>query len=155
MPRARTIDRTLSRSADARRLLIKTLATQLIEYGHITTTRPRAKAVLPYAERLFATAKKSDLSARRQVVAQLDTIAAAHRLVDVVAPQLKRTSGFIRLSVAPNRVGDDAPMAKLELVDEIKDKPVKPTTEPTKPAKTSKTPAKQAKPSRATKRKAA
>lgn len=150
MPRARTIDRTLSRSADARRLLIKTLATQLIEHGRITTTRPRAKAVLPYTERLFSIAKVGGLQARRQIITQLDTVAAAHRLVDVVSPQLKRTSGFIRLSAAPNRVGDDAPMAKLELVDDIKDKLVKPITKPA--AKPPKTSPKAAKPRKVTKR---
>lgn len=128
MPRFRLVDRKLSRTADARRILIKTLATQLIEHGRITTTRPRAKAVLPYVERLLSTAKRGDLSARRSVISKLDTVAAAHRTVDVIAPQLKRTSGYVRLLAASPRFGDDAPMASLELVDEIKDVAAKPKT---------------------------
>ena len=121
MPRLRSIDRKLSRQADARRILLKTLATQLVEHGRITTTRPRAKALVPYIERLVSTAKDSGLSNRRYAESRLDTVQAAHRLVDVVAPQMKRASGFVRLKAADSRGGDDAPMASVEFVDRIEE----------------------------------
>lgn len=142
MPRLRLIDRKLSRQADPRRILVRNLATQLVEHGRITTTRPKAKALLPYAERLVSTAKKGDLSARRYAAANLDTVAAAHRLLDVIAPQMKRTSGYIRLTAVPNRRGDDAPQAMLEFVDEIKELPrseVKSTPAKKTPVKAKKT----------------
>lgn len=133
MPRLRTIDRKLSRETDARGLLVRTLATQLVMRGTITTGRPRAKATLPYAERLVARAKRGDLTARRYVRSHLDTVEAAHRLVDVIAPQMKRDSGFIRLKPALSRVGDGSPQATLSFVDEIKDQPA-----PVKPIKKNK-----------------
>lgn len=151
MPRLRLIDRKLSRKADARRILVRNLATQLVEHGRITTTRPKAKVLLPYAERLVSTAKKGDLSARRYAAANLDTVAAAHRLLDVIVPQMKRTSGHIRLTSVPNRRGDDAPQAMLEFVDEIKELPKKEI----KPPATKKPPVKAGKPKSAAKPKKA
>lgn len=133
MPRLRTIERKLSRARDARGLLRRTLAAQLIMEGQITTSKPRAKVVLPLAERLTSRAKRGDLTARRYVLAHLNDVEATHRLVDVIAPQMKRDSGFIRLKNAPARVGDGSPQATLSFVDEIKDVPV--------PAKTVKKPA--------------
>lgn len=150
MPRLRSIDRKLSRQADARRILLKTLATQLVEYGRITTTRPRAKALVPYVERLVTTAKGTTLSTRRYTLSRLDTVEAAHRLVDVIAPQLKRDSGFVRLKAADARKGDDAPMASVEFVDKIEEiSRVKaaPTKVPAK-KKTSSKPSKPANPKR-------
>lgn len=141
MPRLRSIERKLSRQADARGLLLRTLATQLIMHGVITTSRPKAKALLPYVERVISRAKRGDLTARRYARQHLDTTEAAHRLVDVIAPQLKRDSGFVRLKAAPARVGDGSPQATLSFVDEIKDIPV-PAQPTKKPAPKAKTPAK-------------
>jgi len=141
MPRLRSIERKLSRQADARGLLVRTLATQLIMHGTITTSRPRAKAVLPYVERVISRAKRGDLTARRYARQRLDTTEATHRLVDVIAPQLKRDSGFVRLKSAPARVGDGSPQASLSFVDEIKDMPV-PAKPAKKPAPKTKPPAK-------------
>lgn len=113
------------RERDQREALIKSLAESLIIHGSITTTLPKAKAVVPYVERLVTKAKKGDLHNRRQVIAGLQTISTAHKLVDEIAPKLAgRTSGHFRIEKADNRRGDNAEMAKVSFVDDLKEAPV-------------------------------
>ena len=126
--------RKLSRKRDQRRALVRNLATALVEYESVETTLPKAKELLPYAEKLITKAKKGDLHARRQILAKLDTDEAAHKLVDDIAPKLKgRDSGHLRLEKTGLRRGDSAPMARVSFVDSLEDK--KPAAKPAKPAK--------------------
>jgi large subunit ribosomal protein L17 len=106
------------------------LATSLVEYGKITTTLPKAKEIVPYVEDLITKAKKGDLHNRRQIVAALSTVAAAHKLVDEIAPKLGgRNSGHLRIKHTDARVGDNAPMAIVSFVDDLTAaKEVKPAT---------------------------
>jgi len=129
--------RKFGRERDQRRALLKGLATSLVEHGEIETTLPKAKELKPYIEKLITKAKKGDLANRRHVIAGLNTQAAAVRLVDVIAPQLKgRTSGHVRITRTGMRVGDNAQMATIGFVDEIKEieKPAKKTAKTAKPA---------------------
>lgn len=123
------------RERDQREALIKGLADSLILNQSIRTTVPKAKTVASYTEKLITRAKKGDLASRRIVISGLSTLEAAHKLVDVVAPQLDgRSSGYLRIEKTVFRRGDNAPMAKVSFVDELKDRPaVKPV--PKKPAK--------------------
>jgi large subunit ribosomal protein L17 len=117
--------RKLRRDRDQRRALIKGLASSLIEYGKIETTLPKAKEVVPYVEVLITKAKKGDLHNRRQVISGLSTVALAYKLVDEIAPQLKgRTSGHLRIKRTTARVGDNAQLATISFVDELKAAPV-------------------------------
>jgi large subunit ribosomal protein L17 len=119
------VGRKLGRLRDQRRALIKGLATSLVEYGKIKTTLPKAKEVVPYVEDLITKAKKGDLHNRRQIIASLSTISAAHKLVDDIAPKLKgRTSGHLRIKHTDARVGDNAQMALVSFVDDISAAPV-------------------------------
>lgn len=116
--------RKFGRERDQRRALMKGLATSLVEHGKIETTLPKAKELVRYIEKLITKAKKGDLANRRAVIAGLSTQAAAVRLVDVIAPQLKgRTSGHVRVERTRLRVGDGAQMATIAFVDEIQDTP--------------------------------
>lgn len=56
----------LSKAADQRKALMRSLATELFLNGEITTTMARAKALKPYAESVITFAKKGDLASRRQ-----------------------------------------------------------------------------------------
>ncbi len=58
----------LSKAADQRKALMRSLATELFLNGEITTTMARAKALKPYAENIITFAKKGDLAARRQAL---------------------------------------------------------------------------------------
>lgn len=132
------VGRKLGRLRDQRRALIKGLATSLVIYGKIKTTLPKAKEVVPYVEDLITKAKKGDLHNRRQVISALSTVAAAHRLVDEIAPKLTaRNSGHLRIKHTDPRVGDNAAMAIVSFVDDLS----APAAE-TKPAKAEKAEAK-------------
>lgn len=106
---------------DQRRALLKGLATSLIEHGKIETTLMKAKEIVPYVEPLITKAKKGDLHNRRQIVAALSTVEAAHKLVDDIAPKLTgRTSGHLRIVRTTVRVGDNTQLAEVSFVDDIK-----------------------------------
>ncbi|HMT18715.1 MAG TPA: 50S ribosomal protein L17 [Candidatus Saccharibacteria bacterium] len=124
--------RKFGRETDQRRALIKGLADQLVLHESIETTLPKAKEVVPYVERLITKAKKGDLHNRRQVIASLQTLEAAHKLVDEIAPKLTgRVSGHLRIERTNNRRGDNALLARVSFVDDMQAKaPVK--TETTK-----------------------
>lgn len=130
------------RERDQREALVKGLAESLIIHESIETTLPKAKAVVPYTERLITKAKKGDLHNRRQVIASLQQVSTAHKLVDEIAPKLSgRTSGHLRIERTTNRRGDNAEMARVSFVDDLKEAPVaksattaKPEAEVKKPA---------------------
>ncbi len=113
------------RERDQRTALVKSLAEALIIHGSIETTLPKAKTVVPYVEKLITKAKKGDLHNRRQIIAALQTLETAHKLVDEVAPKLTgRTSGHLRIERIANRRGDNAEMARVSFVDDMKEAPV-------------------------------
>jgi large subunit ribosomal protein L17 len=112
--------RKFSRTRDQRRALLKGLATSLIEHGKMETTLPRAKEIVPYVEKLITKAKKGDLHNRRQIISKLNTLGAAHKLVDEIAPVLTaRNSGHLRVLRTRLRVGDNAQLAEVSFVDEL------------------------------------
>jgi large subunit ribosomal protein L17 len=99
------------------RLLLANLAGHLFEAGAITTTLAKAKALRPYAERLITKAKKGGLHNQRQVVATLHDVDVTHRLFTEIAPRYAdRPGGYLRILKLGPRPGDNAPMARIELV---------------------------------------
>lgn len=150
--------RKLHRERDQRRALIKGLADSLVKYESIETTLPKAKELVPYMEKLITKAKKADLHNRRQVLSGLQTVESAHKLVDEIAPKLKaRNSGHLRIEKTRSRRGDNALLARVSFVDDLKTAPVakkaektdtKPAPKPqkTSAAKTGKKPAAKTKP---------
>src|SRR6476659_4811120 len=93
-----------NRETDQRKALIVGLAESLVLRESIETTLPKAKAVQSYTEKLITKAKKGGLHNRRQVIAGLSTLEAAHKLVDDIAPKLKgRTSGHLRIAKTQTR----------------------------------------------------
>lgn len=117
--------RKFHREKDQRSALLKGLADSLVKYESIETTLPKAKEVVPYIEKLITKAKKGDLHNRRQVIASLQTTSSAHKLVDEIAPKLKgRNSGHVRIERTTVRRGDNAQLAKVSFVDDLKESPV-------------------------------
>ncbi len=122
--------RKFNRETDQRRALIKGLADSLVLRESIETTLPKAKEVLMYTEKLITKAKKGGLHNRRQVIAGLQTLEAAHKLVDDVAPKLGgRPSGHLRIEKTDLRRGDAAQMARVSFVDDLSKAVPKPKTE--------------------------
>jgi len=117
--------RKFHRERDQRNALVKSLADSLVKYESIETTLPKAKEVVPYVEKLITKAKKGDLHNRRQVISGLQTVASAHKLVDEIAPKLKgRVSGHLRITKTDLRRGDNAQLARVSFVDDLKEAPV-------------------------------
>ena len=112
--------RKFGREKDQRRALLRGLMCSLIEYQEITTTLARAKEMRRYTEKLITIAKKGGLANRRILIARLDSQEAAHLLMDVIAPQVKRDSGYLRIERAGFRKGDNAEMGTISFVDDIK-----------------------------------
>ncbi|WP_028245954.1 50S ribosomal protein L17 [Pseudoclavibacter soli] len=99
------------------RLILANLATQLFAHESITTTESRAKRLRPYAERLVTFAKRGDLAARRKVATVIRDKAVVHKLFTEIAPQVdEREGGYTRIIKLGYRKGDNAPLAKIELV---------------------------------------
>lgn len=128
--------RKFGRERDQRRALMKGLADSLIIHESIETTLAKAKEIVPYTEKLITKAKKGGLHNRRQIIARLHTLEAAHKLMDDIAPKLSsRSSGHLRVARTSVRRGDNAQLAKVSFVDDLKKKPVKGTEEPKTPKK--------------------
>ena len=99
------------------RLLLANLAAALYTHGAITTTETKAKRLRPLAERLITFAKRGDLHARRRVLSVIGDKEVVHVLFAEIAPQVAdREGGYTRITKIGNRKGDNAPMARIELV---------------------------------------
>jgi len=139
------------RERDQRRALVKGLAESLIIHESIETTLPKAKAVRPYVEKLVTKAKKGGLHNRRQILASLSQVSTANKLVDEIAPKIARNSGYLRITKTGYRRGDNAEMARVSFVDDLKEAPVAKAAEaPKAEAKPAAKPAAKKTPAKAT-----
>ncbi len=117
--------RKFHRERDQREALMKGLADSLVKYESIETTLPKAKEIVPYIEKLITKAKKGDLHNRRLIIAALQTLESAHKLVDEIAPKLTgRVSGHVRVTRTRVRRGDNAQLARVSFVDDLTEAPV-------------------------------
>lgn len=111
--------RKFGRETDERRALLRSLECALIETQSITTTLARAKEIRRETEKLITLARKGGLANRRLVIARLNSVETAALLLDVIAPQIKRDSGYLRIEHAGYRRGDNAEMGTISFVDDI------------------------------------
>ncbi|MBF1037864.1 MAG: 50S ribosomal protein L17 [Candidatus Nanosynbacter sp.] len=111
--------RKFGRETDQRRALLRGLMCSLIKYQAITVTLARAKEMRRGTEKLVTIAKKGGLANRRLLISRLDNLEAADLLMDVIAPQIKRNSGYLRIERTGFRKGDHAEMATISFVDSI------------------------------------
>ncbi len=102
------------------RLMLANLATSLFKHGKITTTETKAKRLRPLAERMVTFAKRGDLHSRRRVLTVVRDRDVVYKLFEEIAPQMaNRPGGYTRIVKAGIRKGDAAPMAIIELVEEL------------------------------------
>ena len=111
--------RKFGRETDERKALTRGLMCSLVEHQSITTTLARAKEIRPEVEKLITIARLGGLANRRLLISRLNSIEAADFLMDKLAPQIKRESGYLRIERAENRKGDNTEMATISFVDEI------------------------------------
>ena len=111
--------RKFGRETDQRLALRRALMCSLIKYQNITTTLARAKEIRRTTEKLITLAKRGDLHSRRLVISRLNDLESATILMDIIAPQIKRDSGYLRIEHAGFRRGDNSEMGTISFVDEI------------------------------------
>ncbi len=118
MSRHANAGRKLSRNSSHRKALLDNLVRAMILNESIRTTTPKAKETRRLVERVITKARENTLASRRVVHKTVRDQAALAKLFQSIGPRFKeRPGGYTRLVHVENRVGDNAPMAILELVE--------------------------------------
>lgn len=108
----------LSRKSGHRKAMLANMACSLIEHKRINTTEAKAKALRTYIEPLITKSKDDTTHNRRIVFAYLKNKYAVTELFREVAAKVgDRPGGYTRVIKLGNRLGDNAEMAMIELVD--------------------------------------
>ena len=108
----------LGRKAAHRKAMLSNMACSLIEHKRIKTTLAKAKALRVYVEPLITKSKEDTTHSRRSVFSYLKQKEAITELFgDVAAKIANRPGGYTRILKLSNRLGDNAQMAYIELVD--------------------------------------
>ena len=108
----------LGRTYAHRAAMLSNMATSLIVHKRIRTTLAKAKELRRYVEPLITKSKKDTTHSRRTVFAYLQNKEAVKELFTGVAPKImERPGGYTRILKLGNRLGDNAEMAMIELVD--------------------------------------
>ncbi|MBI4236007.1 MAG: 50S ribosomal protein L17 [Chloroflexi bacterium] len=115
--RHRVAGRSLGRLTNQRMALYRNLTRDLLLYGHIVTTEAKAKETRTFAEPIITLGKQGTVAARRRAlmfVADKDVI---QKVFDELAGRYReRAGGYTRITHLGPRLGDSAPLVRLELV---------------------------------------
>ncbi|HOH55499.1 MAG TPA: 50S ribosomal protein L17 [Paludibacteraceae bacterium] len=123
----------LSRTSSHRKALLSNMASSLILHKRISTTLPKAKALRVYVEPLLTRAKEDSTQSRRLVFSYLQNKEAVTELFQNISVKIaNRPGGYTRILKTGFRLGDNAEMCIIELVDYnenmLKDKASKKST---------------------------
>ena len=117
MPATPKKGRRFGGDAAHQKAMMANLVASLIAAEAIVTTEAKAKALRPVAEKIITKAKKGGVHNHRQVVAFLRDKEMASKLFDEIGPRYaERPGGYLRILKLGPRHGDNAPMARIELV---------------------------------------
>jgi len=117
MPATPRKGRRFGGDAAHQKAMMGNLVASLIAAEAIVTTEAKAKALRPVAEKIITKAKKGGVHNQRQVVAFIRDKDMAHKLFEEIAPRYtERPGGYLRILKLGPRHGDNAPMARVELV---------------------------------------
>ena len=108
----------LGRTASHRKAMLSNMASSLIQHKRISTTVAKAKALRKYVEPLITKAKTDSTHSRRVVFSYLQDKESVTTLFGEVADKVaNRPGGYTRIIKTGNRLGDNADMCIIELVD--------------------------------------
>jgi large subunit ribosomal protein L17 len=108
----------LGRKSAHRKAMLSNMANSLIEHKRITTTIAKAKALRVYVEPLISKSKVDSTHSRRTVFSYLKSKDAVSTLFRDIAPKVSnRNGGYTRIIRTGFRLGDNAEMCMIELVD--------------------------------------
>lgn len=106
----------LGRDTNARKATLNSLASSVLEKGQIITTLTKAKVARAYVDKIITSAGKNDLQKRRKL-ASFVTPGAFSRLIGEWGPNfINRPGGYTRIIRLNQRRGDNAQLARLELL---------------------------------------
>lgn len=110
--------RTLGRSQNQRRALLRHLARSLVIHERIQTTEAKAKELRPFVERLVSISRSDTLAARRLVVARLGgEKPATQKLFSTIGPRYRdRQGGYTRITKLVSAKADGRKTAQIEFV---------------------------------------
>jgi large subunit ribosomal protein L17 len=113
--------RKLNRDIKDKRALLRNMAVSLIEYGKIETTIAKAKEIRRYVEKLITKAKVSSFHNERLISKYITNKKTMEKLFFEVAPKYKEVNGgYTRITRSRKRVGDNAQLAVIELIEDHK-----------------------------------
>ena len=116
--RHKVAGRKLGRSSAHRKALYRNLVTDLLNYEKIITTEPKAKEIRSMAEKMITLGKVGGLNSRRQALSFILDKKIADKVFNELAPRYaERPGGYTRLIKLGPRLGDGAPMVRIELVE--------------------------------------
>jgi large subunit ribosomal protein L17 len=114
----RVAGRKLGRATGHRQALYRNLVTDLLKHEKIVTTEAKAKEVRGLAEKMITLGKKSGLHSYRQALSYITDKKVTEKVFSELAPRYgERHGGYTRIVKLEPRLGDSAPMVKLELVE--------------------------------------
>lgn len=107
----------LSRTKGPREALLRNLATSVILYEKVKTTKARAKFVRPLVEKAITIGRSSALASRRQLHRMFTVGNAVKKILEDLGPKYKeRKGGYTRIVPLKRREGDAAEIVQIELV---------------------------------------
>ena len=110
--------RKLNRTSEHRLAMLRNMMNSLIEHEVIKTTLPKAKELRRVVEPMITLAKEATVANRRLAFDRLRDRDSVVKLFNDLGPRFKsRPGGYTRILKMGFRVGDNAPMALVELVD--------------------------------------
>lgn len=116
--RHRLANRKLNRTSSHRLAMLRNLANSLLRHEQIVTTLPKAKELRRVVEPLITLGKKPSLANRRLAFDRLRDREIVVKLFDVLGPRYaNRNGGYLSILKCGFRVGDNAPMAYVTLMD--------------------------------------
>jgi len=126
----RVAGRRLDRTTEHRTAMFKNMVTSLLRHERIQTTTPKAKELRRIAEKVITLGKKGTPHARRLAYREVRDVEVLNKLFDTIGPRFeKRAGGYTRIIRVGRRVGDNAEVAVIELVERT------PAQEPAEPGK--------------------
>jgi len=116
--RHKVAGRKLGRPTGHRRAMFRNQVTDLLNYEKITTTEAKAKEVRGLAEKMITLGKNGGLNSRRQALSFIIDKKVTDKVFSELAPRYaERPGGYTRIIKLGPRLGDNAPMVQLELVE--------------------------------------
>jgi large subunit ribosomal protein L17 len=118
--RHRKSGRKFNMNSSHRKALFTNMASSLFRHELIKTTLPKAKELRGFVEPLITLSKEDSVSKRRLAFSRLHDREVVTKLFNELGPRYKdRSGGYLRIMKCGFRVGDNTPMAYVELVDRI------------------------------------